>query len=129
MGLRDAIEQQLALVEEEPRNIVRLQRAAELLQRAGDAREAAEMFSRIAREYLRDGFHLKAVALLKQVLTLEPRAASSRELLAEACAQGGSTQEAHAVYSALLEEYRWAGRAEDIARVLQAMAAVGVVER
>src|SRR5439155_18189449 len=47
-----------------------LQKLGELLQKEGEDRKAAEMFARVAANYERDGFFLKAVALLKQVVRL-----------------------------------------------------------
>lgn len=59
------------LVAENPTDVRLLQKLGEACQMAGDDKKAAEALARVAGIYERDGFLLKAVALLKQVLKLD----------------------------------------------------------
>ncbi|MFO0598259.1 MAG: tetratricopeptide repeat protein [Myxococcaceae bacterium] len=72
MSSKKAIEHYERLVEEDPTNVRLLQKLGEVCQQAGDDIKAAAAFARVADCYERDGFFLKAVALLKQVLKLDP---------------------------------------------------------
>jgi pilus assembly protein FimV len=94
----------------------------ELFQKAGDQKAAAESFARVANCYLRDGFLLKAVALLKQVLKLSPGLLAARETLAATLTQLGLMAEAVEHLNVLLREYAVLERADDAARIAQALA-------
>jgi tetratricopeptide (TPR) repeat protein len=63
------LEAQLA---KDPENLRLLQKLGEALQKMGDEVKAADAFARVAGAYERDGFLLKAVAMLEQCLKLDP---------------------------------------------------------
>jgi tetratricopeptide (TPR) repeat protein len=60
------------LVAKDPHNVQLLQKLGELHQKRGNVSDAATYFIRVGEEYARDGYFLKAVALLKQCLKLDP---------------------------------------------------------
>lgn len=71
-SLKKAIQHYERLVEQAPTDVRLLQKLGELCQKAGDNVKAAAVNARVAECYERDGFFLKAVALLKLVLKLDP---------------------------------------------------------
>ena len=85
------LEEELA---QDPTNVRLLQRLGELRQKMGDNPGAADAFARVAAVYERDGFLLKAVALSKQVLKLDPERNDLRFNLVELHAQLGLVSEA-----------------------------------
>ena len=73
------------------------QRAGEALRKANKNLEAAEQFTMAAEGYARDGFLLKAIAVCKVVLQLDPRHTAIQSRLAELYAQrDGSTRRVRA---------------------------------
>lgn len=69
---KKAIQHYERLVEQDPTDIRLLQKLGEVCQKGGDNIKAAAAFARVGECYERDGFFLKAVALLKQVMKLDP---------------------------------------------------------
>ncbi len=124
MDYRKAIERQRALLEQSPNDVTLLQKMGELFQKAGDQKAAAEAFWQVANCYLRDGFLLKAAALLKQVLKLHPQLTSAREALAIAYVRLGLKFEAIEQYRALLREYSVLEHAEGAGRVAKLLAEI-----
>ncbi len=93
--------------------------------KAGDSKAAAESFAKVADCYLRDGYLLKAAALLKQVLRLAPGLVPARETLVTVLDQSGLKPDAVEHLKVLLREYAILGRAADAARVAKALADLG----
>jgi len=58
------------ILDEDPRDVRALQKLAEVHQKAGRERDAAELQVRVAESFSEQGFFLKAVAVYKQVLKL-----------------------------------------------------------
>jgi len=67
-----AIREYQKVLDLDPRDMRVLQKMGELYQKKGDNAQAASFFTRVAEIYAQDGFFLKAVALYKQVLKLNP---------------------------------------------------------
>ncbi len=126
MSYRKAIEQQLQLVEQSPRDARVLLKAGELYLKAEEPKLAGDMFFRAAQCHLADGFYLKATAVLRQVLRLVPHRVEAREILASTLLQLGLREDAADQYRQLLEHYRLTGAAEDAARALEALAGLGI---
>lgn len=98
-----------------------LMKAGELSQKLGDNIRAAHYFDRLANEFARDGFFLKAVALSKQVLKLAPDLAGARERLLRMYGELGLETEAREIEQELreraeAEKQRASRRAEALAR-------------
>jgi tetratricopeptide (TPR) repeat protein len=68
-----ALSELLRELEARPRDVQLLAKLAQLHQRAGRLDQAAAALMRVAEEYAAQGFFLKAVAVAKQVLKLDPR--------------------------------------------------------
>lgn len=88
------IRQLEAELAQDPFNLRLLQRLGELRQKMGDNPRAAEAFARVAAVYERDGFLLKAIALTKQSLKLDPNRNDLRFTLVELHAQLGLESDA-----------------------------------
>jgi pilus assembly protein FimV len=67
-----AIKEYQKVLDADPRDVRILQKMGELFQKKNDNSQAAQYFTRVAESYTTDGFFLKAVALYKQVLKLDP---------------------------------------------------------
>lgn len=67
-----AIKEYQKVLEADPKDVRILQKMGELFQKKNDNVQAAQYFTRVAESYTNDGFFLKAVALYKQVLKLDP---------------------------------------------------------
>lgn len=124
MATKKAIAQLHAALEAAPDDAELLQRLAEALQRVGDTRGAADALARLAQRQLRDGYPLRAAALLKQVLRLDPEHVSAREALAALLAQLGLGPEAVEHYRFLLRHYTALQRAAEVLRVADALEAL-----
>lgn len=71
------------LVKAEPKDIALRQKLGDALRKAGDARQALQVYQDVADRYARDGQLLKAVAICKLVLELDPDHAETQERLAD----------------------------------------------
>lgn len=78
-----AIKEYQKILEVDPKDVRILQKMGELYQKKNDAAQAAQYFTRVAESYTSDGFFLKAVALYKQVLKLDPSLVDINIKLAE----------------------------------------------
>ncbi|MBN1206635.1 MAG: tetratricopeptide repeat protein, partial [Myxococcaceae bacterium] len=67
-----AIKEYQKVLEVDAKDVRVLQKMGELYQKKNDNAQAAHYFTKVAESYSSDGFFLKAVALYKQVLKLNP---------------------------------------------------------
>ena len=67
-----AIAQYQKLVDDDPRDVRSLLKIGDMQTRKGDRSEAAKTYQRVADHYASRGFFLKAVAVYKQILKLDP---------------------------------------------------------
>jgi pilus assembly protein FimV len=86
----------------DPRDMRVLQKMGELYRKKGENAQAASFFIRVAEVYAQDGFFLKAVALFKQVLKLNPDLAEVNVNLAELHQQLGLMTEAMAFFQVVV---------------------------
>jgi tetratricopeptide (TPR) repeat protein len=86
-----------------------LQKMGELYQKKNDNVQAAHFFTKVAESYSSDGFFLKAVALYKQVLKLNPTLIDVNLKLAELHQQLQLMSEAMAYYQLVASHYDKAG--------------------
>jgi len=75
------------VVKAEPRDIASRQKLGDALRRAGERSEALLVYRDVAERYGRDGQPLKAVAICKLILELDPEHAETQQALAELYAQ------------------------------------------
>ena len=78
-----AIKEYQKVLDADPKDVRVLQKMGELYQKKNDNAQAAHYFTKVAESYSTDGFFLKAVALYKQVLKLNPNLLEVNLKLAE----------------------------------------------
>ena len=126
MAHRKAIATLQQLLAENPDDVRLHQKLGELYQKQGDSLLAADSFARVAHLYSRDGFFLKAVAILKQVLKMNPKLTGARVDLANWYERLGLKIEAIAQYRILLSHYRMLGAVDEVIQIDEALARLGV---
>lgn len=109
MSARRESEELAKRVAADPTNITLMAQWGDACMKAGDDAMAAEAFSRVEECYARDGFNLKAIARLKQVLTIQPSRGGTRSRLVELFLREGMVLEATAFFR---EDVAVSGRAE-----------------
>jgi tetratricopeptide (TPR) repeat protein len=98
-----------------------LQKMGELYQKKGDNPQAASFFTRVAEVYAQDGFFLKAVALYKQVLKLNPDLVEVNLKLAELHQQLGLMTEAMAFFQVVVGHHERKGDTRATFAILKKM--------
>jgi thiamine monophosphate synthase len=78
-----AIEQYLAIVRADPKDVRVWLKIADLYAKKGDTQAAVETYGKVARFYDEEGFTLKAIAVYKQVLKVDASLDYVRHTLAE----------------------------------------------
>ena len=78
----------------DPHDIRTWLKMGDLYTRMGARGEATDTYLKVAEQYRRSGFHLKAVAVYKQILKLDPLLTDVYELLGDAYLSLGLTSEA-----------------------------------
>lgn len=114
-----AIKEYRKLHQDNPTDLATANRLGDLLVRKEAMREAVELFQRVARQYVEDGFHVKAIAILKKILKLDPTRFEVYEQLADLYHRQGLRPEALAQWQVLFEYYQKHGRREEAERVLE----------
>lgn len=82
-ALAEAADAYLELVRMAPEDLVARQKAAELLGRVGRVPEAIATYRHLVGRYAADGLLLKAIAICKQILALDPSHAETQATLAD----------------------------------------------
>ncbi len=104
-----AIKEYQKILEVDAKDVRILQKMGELYQKKNDNAQAAHYFTKVAESYSSDGFFLKAVALYKQVLKLNPNLVDINLKLAELHQQLQLMSEAMAYYQIVANHYDKAG--------------------
>ena len=104
-----AIREYQKVLDLDPRDVRVLQKMGELYQKKGDNPQAASFFTRVAEVYAQDGFFLKAVALYKQVLKLNPDLVEVNVKLAELHQHLGLMTEAMAFFQVVVAHHERKG--------------------
>src|SRR5512133_2198340 len=71
------------IVEADPKDLVSRQKLAEVLRRAGAIAEAIEEYKQVADRFARDGLLIKAIAICKSILELDPQHGETQQALAD----------------------------------------------
>lgn len=115
-----AIAEYERLLEHDPNEVRALLKIGELRQRKGENEQAARALERAAELYSTQGFFLKAVAVYKQILKLDPRV-EAHQRLAELYQQLGLLREAMSQLQIVIATYEREGRTQDTIAVLRKM--------
>src|SRR6185436_3121541 len=103
--LPQAIEQYKILLKDQPNDLATLNRVGDLLAKEGKTAESTHLFARAAHLYTTGGFFLKAIAIYKKILKLDPTSSEARLRLADLYARGDFTSEARIEYIAVAEAF------------------------
>jgi len=109
------------ILADDPREVRSLLKIAELFQRKGDAKAAAQAFEKVAETYAEQGFFLKAVAVYKQIVKIDPDDVRVNERLAGLYQQLGLMSDAMSQYQFMAAAYEKAGDGAKLTDVLKRM--------
>ncbi len=71
------------IVRADPRDVASCQKLADVLRRGGEIAEAVERYADVAERFARDGLLIKAIAISKTILELDPEHGETQRLLAD----------------------------------------------
>ncbi|MCS6798517.1 MAG: tetratricopeptide repeat protein [Myxococcota bacterium] len=117
-----AIAEYQRLVQDDPSDVRTWLKIGDLYTRKGAHREACDTYLRVARQYAEQGFFLKAVAVYKQVLKLDPSRLDVQLSLAEMYEQLQLVSDALATYEQVATAYAREGQSERALETLRRMA-------
>ena len=67
----------------DPRDVASCQKLADVLRRGGEIAEAVERYAQVAERFARDGLLIKAIAICKTILELDPEHVATQRQLAD----------------------------------------------
>ncbi len=105
----------------DPKEVRSLLKVAELYQKKGDDKAAAKSFEKVAETYAEQGFFLKAVAVYKQIVKIDPDDVRVNERLASLYQQLGLMSDAMSQHQFMAAAYEKAGDGAKLADVLKRM--------
>jgi pilus assembly protein FimV len=111
--LDKAVKEYLRIVREDPRDVRVWLKIGDLYAKKGSKQEAIETYLRVAHFYHEQGFFLKAVAVYKQILKLDPRLVDVTLKLAELYRQMGLMSEAMQHFEAVAAHFHREGNSRE----------------
>ncbi|HEX4461335.1 MAG TPA: tetratricopeptide repeat protein, partial [Polyangia bacterium] len=114
-----AIKEYLKVVAEDDKDVRIWLKIGDLYAKLGKKSEAAETYSKVAQFYSDQGFYLKAVAVYKQILKIEPRLVDVNQKLAELYKQLGLLSDAMQQYEAVAAFYHREGKTREALAALK----------
>lgn len=116
-----AIKEYRKLLSDNPNDASTLNRLGDLYARVDKIDEAVRLFSQIADRYTEDGFFVKAIAIYKKIIKLDPTRLAVYERLAELYHKQGLITEARTQYQVLVDYYQKHGNLGSATGVLEHM--------
>lgn len=116
-----AIKEYRKLLSDNPNDASTLNRLGDLYARIDKIDDAVRLFSQIADRYTEDGFFVKAIAIYKKIIKLDPTRLAVYERLAELYHKQGLVTEARTQYQVLVDYYQKHGNAGSAIGVLERM--------
>ncbi len=101
-----AIREYRKVLADNPRDTNTLNRVGDLYARLERIEDAVGLFTRIAEQYTEDGFFVKAIAIYKKIIKLDPTRLEIYERLAELYHRQGLVNEARTQYQVLIDYYQ-----------------------
>ncbi len=120
--LAKAITEYERLVADDPNDVRTLLKMGDLYAKMGNVEAALETYRSVAEHYAKDGFFLKAVAVYKQMLKLDPSSIHIYTRLAELYHQLGLSNEAMKQYQIVAKHYETKGMKKDSLDIFKKMA-------
>jgi tetratricopeptide (TPR) repeat protein len=120
--IEPAIREYRKLLEENPNDINTLNRVGDLYARIQRIEEAVDFFNQIAEQYAGEGFFVKAIAIYKKIIKLDPTRLDVYENLAELYHRQGLVTEARTQYQVLADYYQKHDNATSTIAIYQKMA-------
>ena len=108
-----AIKEYLSIVQEEPEDVRIWLKIGDLYWKKGTVPQAVSTYSRVAQHYSKDGFFLKAVAVWKQILNIDPAFTDAHLRLGELYVQLQLAPDAIAQFQHVIASYERDGRHRD----------------
>jgi len=122
--IENAIKEYRKLVADNPGDAMTLNRLGDLYVRVNKIEEAVRHFAQIAERYTQDGFFVKAIAIFKKIIKLDPTRLPVYEKLAELYHKQGLVSEARTQYQVLVDYYLKHGKPDSAEHVLRQMTAL-----
>jgi tetratricopeptide (TPR) repeat protein len=113
-----AIEEYEKIVEADPNDSRSLLKLGDVYTRQGDPKGAATTYRKVAAQYADQGFFLKAMAVYKQILKLDPSDLGASESLGEVYELLSLASDALSTYEYVAEAHARAGTPEKAIKVL-----------
>ncbi|HEX6898142.1 MAG TPA: tetratricopeptide repeat protein [Thermoanaerobaculia bacterium] len=120
--IEPAIREYRKLLSDNPNDINTLNRIGDLYARIQKIDEAVDFFTQIAEQYSIEGFFVKAIAIYKKIIKLDPTRLEVYEKLAELYHKQGLVNEARTQYQVLADYYQKHANAASAIAVYQKMA-------
>ncbi|MFH0901777.1 MAG: tetratricopeptide repeat protein, partial [Pseudomonadota bacterium] len=116
-----AIREYLKVVQEDPKDVRVWLKIGDLYAKKNAKQEATETYQKVAQFYGEQGFYLKAVAVYKQILKLDPRLVEVNMKLAELYRQLGLMSDAVQQYELVAAFYHREGRVREALATIKAL--------
>ncbi len=120
--LNKAIEEYQKIVDIDPSDVRTFLKIGDLNAKLGNIEAASDTYKKVAQHYAKDGFFLKAIAVFKQILKLDPGVINVYLRLAELYNQLGLNSEAMKQYQIVVKHYENRGMKKESLDILQKMA-------
>ncbi|HKI04537.1 MAG TPA: tetratricopeptide repeat protein [Thermoanaerobaculia bacterium] len=120
--IEPAIREYRKLLSDNPNDINTLNRIGDLYARIQRIDEAVDFFTQIAEQYTTEGFFVKAIAIYKKIIKLDPTLLEVYEKLAELYHKQGLVNEARTQYQVLADYYQKHDNAASAIAIYQKMA-------
>jgi pilus assembly protein FimV len=112
------------LVQADPRDAKLLLEVGDAYRRWGQAEEAIAQYNKVAIQYKQDGFDARAVAVLKQILNLDPKRPSAHVSLAELYQRMGLDSDAVSALQTAADSFYRDGNRREALELLRKMASL-----
>src|SRR5688572_7318119 len=122
--LKEAIEEYVRLIEDQPRDVGAINALGDLYIRAGDGNRAVAQFTRVADQLFADGFLPKAQAIYKKALKVQPHHEHALSQLADIADREGLVGDAMTYLRQLSERRRLRGDERGVADCVERMRAL-----
>lgn len=120
--IEPAIREYRKLLADNPNDINTLNRIGDLYARIQKIDEAVDFFTQIAEQYSTEGFFVKAIAIYKKIIKLDPTRLEVYEKLADLYHKQGLVNEARTQYQVLADYYQKHDNAASAIAIFQKMA-------